>query len=183
MASHRAAPRRAESCARSALGLGYDSKFSLPCGVLMAGYAAGFSGLESFSPSLSIYLPRSIFPFTRAVLFSNARKSRKGNREREERSPHRKIQRKKRKERRRQREKERETSCSRFFGTGNARPRRDLFNIVCNLFGRAYKRNEASVTRQSRHEQSHDHDLPPRRFTRLRFLTVRDVNCSHVSVK
>ena len=52
----------------------------------MAGYAAGFSGLESFSPSLSIYLPRSIFPFTRAVLFSNARKSRKGNREREERS-------------------------------------------------------------------------------------------------
>lgn len=91
MASHRAAPHRAESCARSALGLGYDSKFSLPCGVLMAGYAAGFSGLESFSPtslalslSLSLSRARSIFPFARAVSLSSARKSRKGNRERGE---------------------------------------------------------------------------------------------------
>lgn len=84
----------AEQCARrcSALGLGYDSKFSLPCGVLMAGNAAGFSGLELPSSS-SIFvasLPlarrsRTFSLFARAErvctyppVASVARKARKG---------------------------------------------------------------------------------------------------------
>lgn len=104
--ARRTSPHR-ESCARSALGLGYDSKFSLPCGVLMAGYAAGFSGLESFSPSsfshsgLSLSIPslaRSVFlPLFLSFSFFHRLVERRG------------------KSGRGNRETERETSCSRFF--------------------------------------------------------------------
>lgn len=67
--------RAAWSSARrrcSALGLGYDSKFSLPCGVLMAGNAAGFSGLQLPSSS-SILLPTSLISLL--LLASRARQA------------------------------------------------------------------------------------------------------------
>lgn len=95
-----AAPRRC-----SALGLGYDSKFSLPCGVLMAGNAAGFSGLE---PEFSLRSCLSLSAISPAASpppppppppLSPLNQTESG------------------------------VSCSRFRG-GYVQPRRDPFNIV-----------------------------------------------------
>lgn len=99
----------------------------------MAGYAAGFSGLESFSPfclfhlSLAVSFSHTIYlsshscasSLSRAVSLNSPRKSGKGDRDS-----------KGERERKKERQTVRETSCSRFFGAGNVRPRRDPFNIA-----------------------------------------------------
>lgn len=106
----------------------------------MAGYAAGFSGLESFSPSSSVFLLSpaalspsilslarihpvsfSFSPFPSNVSLGDARrKSRKGNARSEEES----------KALPGKMERERNKLFAVLRGTGNVRPRQDPFNIA-----------------------------------------------------
>lgn len=131
----------------------------------MAGYAAGFSGLESFSPSsfsrsgLSLSIPslvRAVFlslAFSLSpsfiVSFNGAGKAGEETGSEEESKMH--------------RETERETSRFAVLrGAGNVRPRRDPFNIADAAL---LARNEAC--RESQGETRAIAIVSPARFTRF----------------
>ena len=97
----------------------------------MAGYAAGFSGLESFSPSLSLYLLLFLSIYLSLAVYlsilvpscsatrGKAGKEIESEKKYTSKDPKEETKGKKKTERKR----EREISCSWFFGTENARPR------------------------------------------------------------